>query len=300
MTDFDVFVIITNMKLIDTHSHIHFCAYDDDREAVLARSRERDIAMITVGTLAETSRSAIEFAQMHSDVYATVGLHPNYASGQDYIDEMEEEKAVGDGGHAEIRREIFDPREYLEMAKHPKVVAIGETGLDYFHFPKGADVELAKKMQKDVLREHIKIAQSVGKPLVVHCRDAHADLLQVLKETDSEYGVIHCFTGSLEEARAYVALGFHISFTGVITFPPRKSAPEVQQALLEVVRQIPIESILIETDAPYLAPVPHRGERNEPAFVSYVAEKIAEIKGVSFDEVARVTTQNAKKLFGIM
>jgi TatD DNase family protein len=291
------------LRLIDTHCHVHFPAYDADRREVVLRARDHGVGMILIGTKLATSRSAIEMAEWYGEsVWASVGLHPNYAGGQEYDDEAENGKV--EEQQREIQREEFDEAVYLELARHPKVVGIGETGLDYFHIPKAIGEKEHKKRQHEALRAHIRIADTVGKPLIIHCRDAHEDLLALMDEEIAagrfvKRGILHCFTGTAEQAAAYVARGCMISFSGVITFPAKKSAPEQQESLWRAVRETPLESILVETDAPYLSPEPNRGKRNEPAFVKFTAEKVAELKGVSLEKVEKVTTANAVRIFAL-
>ena len=281
------------MKLIDTHCHVHFPVYDADRREVILRARDHDIGMILVGTKFATSKSAVEMAEWYGEgVWATVGLHPTTASGADFVDENEDSSSVSPERPV-IYKEDFDEAAFLKLASHPRVVGIGETGLDYYHFPKEGNVDTCKKVQADVLRAHIRIADSVGKTLIIHCRDAHDDLVRILDEEISagrfvKRGILHCFTGTAEQAAAYVARGCMISFSGVITFPAKKTAPEVQESLWRAVKETPLANIIVETDAPYLAPNPHRGKRNEPDFVKFTAEKIA-----------KATTENAKRIFAI-
>ena len=287
------------MNLIDTHCHVHFHAFKEDMEAVIQRSLASGVAMITVGTQKDTSRKALEVAEAHDGVWASVGEHPSHLHAQAFHDSDEAPETAD----VKTRHEEFDSAVYLEMAKHPKCVAIGECGLDYYHLPENLPREEVIAKQKEVTRAHFNIAEATGKPLIIHCRDAHADQAEIIEEYVkagklAKRGVIHCYTGTLAEARRYLDLGFLISFTGIITFPPRKNEGGVSP-LQKVVQAIPLEKIMVETDAPYLAPVPRRGKRNEPAFVEAVARKIAELKGISAEDVARITTKNAENLFGI-
>lgn len=300
--------------MIDTHCHVHFNAYKEDMDDVVRRTLEKGVRMITVGTQATTSANGLRLAERHEGVWASVGLHPNHLCEQEFYDEQEGDAVPGEshptpgvlgtpGVRIKTRCETFDHATYLELARHPKCVAIGECGLDYYRLPEHLDrVELIAQ-QKVSVRQQFDLAHEVGLPVIIHCRDAHADQQAIIREYAEagklqRRGVIHCFTGTLEEAKAYVELGFLISFTGVITFPPRKSEGPISP-LQTVVRDLPIEHMMIETDAPYLTPVPHRGERNEPWMVTFVAEKISELKKVSLEEVSHVTTENAKRLFGI-
>jgi len=256
--------------LIDSHAHIQGKEYAGEVEAVIARAREAGVGkIIAVGGAGDMSSNteAVALAKTFPDIYATVGMHPHDA------------KDVG----ADELKKLKDL-----AAAEPKVVAVGETGLDYYynHSP--------REVQRRVFGQFIHLARETGLPIVVHERDAAQDVADLLRTEGAGKlrGVIHCFTGNYEAARAYLDLGFYISFTGIITF---KNA----DALRDVVRNVPLERMLVETDSPYLTPVPHRGKRNEPAYVRYVAETVARIKGLSLEEVARVTTQNVRELFGV-
>lgn len=286
-------------RMIDTHCHVNFHAFKDDMEAVIRRSLESGVLMIAIGTQKDTSRKALEVAETHDGVWASVGEHPSHLYAQEFHDADE----VPEIATVKTRGEAFDADFYIELAKHPKCVAIGECGLDFYRLPEYLSHEEIIAKQKEVTRAHFDIADEVHKPLIIHCRDAHKDQAEIIEEYVSagkieKRGVIHCFTGTMDEAQRYLDLGFLISFTGIITFPPRKGEGTFS-AIQHVVRELPLEKIMIETDAPYLAPVPHRGERNEPAFVVEVARKIAEIKNVTLETVVEATTRNAEQLFGI-
>ncbi len=255
--------------LFDSHTHVNFKDFNDDRDAVIRRCLDENIWMINVGTDAPYSKKAVEIAHAYPEgVYAAVGVHPN------------------DGGEAGEFPAIE------ELAKDKKVVAIGETGLDYFRMANNE--ARAKEKQKELFIKHIELAQKIKKPLIIHCRDAHDDLLALLLATRHSLpacpGVMHFFTGTKEDAENYLDLGFYLSFSGVLTFTHDYD---------ELVRRVPLEKILVETDAPFVAPVPHRGKRNEPSYIKYVAQRIADIKGLSFEEVATRTTQNTRELFGV-
>ena len=286
------------MKLIDTHCHVHFRAYRNDMDEVIKRSLAENVFMITVGTQQDTSRQAVEVAEKYDGVWAAIGLHPSHTSEQSFVDDDELPTA-----NIKTRSEEFDPEFYRELAKSKKVVAIGECGLDYYHLPEDLPVEEVKEKQKIALRAQLDLADELNLPLIIHSRDAHADQMEILREYVNagrieKRGVAHCFTGTLEEAKDYFAIGFLVSFTGIIAFPPRKSDGPVSP-LQKIVQQIPLEKIMIETDAPYLAPPPHRGERNEPRYVIEVARKLAELHSKSLEEVVETTNVNAKKFFGI-
>ena len=253
--------------LIDSHAHIQGKEYAGETEAVIARAHAAGVeTIIAVGGAGDMSSNteAIALAQAFANVYATVGMHPHDAK---------------DVGADELKS-------LKELASSPKVVAVGETGLDYYYNHSPHDV------QRRVFAQFIHMAVETKLPIVVHERDAAKEAEDFLRceGAGKLRGVIHCFTGNYEAACAYLDLGFYLSFTGIITF---KNAA----ALREVVRKVPLERMLVETDSPYLTPVPHRGKRNEPAYVRFVAETIANVKGVTVDEVARATTNNVRELF---
>ncbi len=255
--------------LIDSHAHIQGKEYAGEAEAVISRAHAAGIEkIIAVGGAGDMSSNteAIALAESFANVYATVGMHPHDAKDVG-ADEMEKLKA---------------------LCAHPKVIAVGETGLDYYYDHSPRDV------QRHVFAQFIHMASETGLPIVVHERDAAGDAAELLRGEGAGKlrGVIHCFTGNYDAACAYLDLGFYISFTGIITF---KNA----DPLREVVRKVPLERMLIETDSPYLTPVPHRGKRNEPLYVRFVAETIAKVKELAVEEVARVTTENVKHLFRI-
>lgn len=287
--------------LIDTHAHVNFKDFKDDAKDVIKRALDDGIWMINIGSERKTSERAVKMAEEYEEgVYSAVGLHPSHLIEQDV--EYEEN---GEAVKYKSKPEEFDYDFYLNLAKNKKVVGIGECGLDFYRSKNQASEKLKaeslKEKQKDIFRKHLNLAKEANKPIIIHCRNAHEDLLEILEtktyKLKPNSGVMHFFTGTLEQAKKYIELGFYISFSGVITFPPlrREGAIEYEN----VVSQIPLEKILVETDCPYVAPVPHRGKRNEPQYVKYVAQKIAEIKGLSFDEVAEQTKRNAKELFGI-
>ena len=289
------------MKLIDSHCHVHFNAYKDDMDEVIKRTLDHGVFMITVGTQKDTSAHGLEVAQRYDGMWATVGLHPNHTVEQEFWDNDElspEEQATP---KIKTRAEHFDMDYYRELAKHPKCVGIGEFGLDYYRIPEGVDREEVIRRQEETVRAQFDLASEMNKPVVIHCRDAYPQQAVMIREAIeagklARRGVIHCFTGTLEEAQTFIELGFYISFSGVITFPPLRRVGA--NAYNDVIKNIPLGKILIETDCPYVAPVPHRGKRNEPQYVKYVAQKIAELRGLSFEEVEGQTTKNARKLFG--
>lgn len=285
--------------LIDVHTHINFKAFEQDGHDTIKRALDDDIGMILVGSQNSTSKRSVEYANEYPDkpVFAAVGLHPIHLE-EMHIDEKElEQKGLG----FTTRAEVFDYDYYKELANNPKVVSIGEVGLDY-HWtdPSGKPDAIAK--QKEVFTQQIRVATEMKKALMVHCRKAHDDCIALLKMHYNElcgtdrhnhfHGDIHFFEGTLEQAQEYVNLGFTLSFTGVITF---KNALHHQ----DLVRNLSLDRILLETDAPYITPEPHRGKRNEPAYVRLVAQKVAELKGISLEEVEKTTTETAKKVFNL-
>ncbi|MFT8323208.1 MAG: TatD family hydrolase [Bacillus sp. (in: firmicutes)] len=253
--------------LFDTHTHLNAEQFIEDVEETIQRAKDAGMEkMIVVGFDKPTIERAMELIEKYPFLYASVGWHP-----VDAIDMTE-----------------ADLLWIEELSKHPKVVAIGEMGLDY-HWDKSP-----KDIQKEVFRKQIRLAKKVDLPIIIHNREATADIVDILKEEDAKEvgGIMHCYGGSVETAQECINMNFYISLGGTVTFKNAKKPKEVAAA-------IPLEKLLIETDCPYLAPTPFRGKRNEPSYVKLVAEEIASIKGISFEEVAEATTKNAKKLFGI-
>ena len=254
-------------ELFDTHAHLHFPDFEPDLDAVLARAREAGVRrMVTIGTDAETSRAALAIAERDAGVWATVGLHPHDAGSGD------------DALFAELER----------LARSPRVVALGEMGLDFFRnlSPRPA--------QEAAFRRQIDIARKVGKPVVLHCRDAHAETLAILaEERVSEVGgIMHCFSGDVEIARRCLDLGLMISLAGPVTYPNARALPAVA-------RFVPADRLVVETDCPYLPPQPYRGKRNEPAYVAITAGRVAELRGERLADLAPRLTGNALRVFGI-
>lgn len=267
--------------LIDSHAHVQFAAYDEDREAVVARALGAGIGMVNIGTQYATSADTVRLAASYPDgVWATVGFHPNHVGAAGQHDPME---------LREPAREVFDYERFRELARRPQVVAVGECGLDCFRSGAGS-----KDRQREVFVRQIELAYEMKKPLVVHCRQAFPDLVALLDSKfhilNSPAGVVHFFSGSWEDARKLLDLGFYLGFGGVITF-----ARDYDEA----VQKAPLDRLLVETDAPYVAPVPYRGRRNEPAYITETVRKIAELRGISYDEVAMATLANAHHLFGL-
>ena len=280
------------MRFFDAHTHIHFAAYANDFRDVIDRALKKEVGMVLVGTQRDTSRAGVELAREYSEgVYAAVGLHPIH-TGKSWHDPEE----LGGGENAKgftSRGEDFDYDYYKALALDPRVVAIGECGLDYFRI-EGDRKEHIKK-QKMTFESQIALSAEIKKPLMIHCRNAFADLTEILRTTHyalrtSDPGLIHFMTGTPEDARALLDLGFSFAFGGVVTFT-RDYDP--------VIREIPLDRILTETDAPYVAPAPYRGRRNEPAYIEETVKKLAELKGISVDDMAAASVANARRVFGI-
>lgn len=281
------------MRLIDTHSHLNFQKFDQDADQVVRQALDADVGMIIVGTNLKTSKKALNLANKYEKgVYATVGIHPIHLE-----DIMEEED--GDGA-IRVPKDEFNYEEQEKLAKFEKVVAIGEVGLDYYHLKIGSNIEEVKKKQREVLWQELSLARDLDLPAIIHCRQAHDDLLSLLKSFAKEnkerisknrpWGVMHCFSGDENLAWKYFDLGLIISFTGIITFSRQWDS---------LIRKMLIEKLMIETDCPFMTPEPYRGKRNEPIFVEFVARRIAEIRGVDIAKIAEKTTKNAEKVFNI-
>ena len=275
--------------LFDTHCHLQFNAYKDDADEVYKKCAEKGVLLNVVGSQRDTSKRAIAYAEKYPDVYATVGLHPIHLLSA----EVDEEEV-----NFKSREEKFDYDLYKKLAEHPKVIAIGECGLELYHLPKGLDEKSAIQIQTEAFIGQYKLAQELNLPLVIHVRSAHRQMIDLLSSLSPlPRGVVHCFTSNWNIAKEYLDLGLYLGFTGVITFPAKKTDPKPQEELLEVVKNCPLDRILTETDAPYLAPQKYRGQRCEPWMVEDVATKIAEIKKLAVEEVMEKAFKNALKLF---
>lgn len=289
--------------IIDTHSHLNFKAFENDLDEVIDRTLAENVWTINVGTRYETSQKAVEVAEKYEKgVYAAIGLHPIYAAA-----DLVKTRTDSDEGNFFIKEEVFDKEKYKELARSDKVVAVGEIGLDYYYKPKTtAKLEQFKQKQKEIFIKQLYLAAELNLPVILHCRMAHQNLLEILKskiknEKSKIKGTIHCFAGSKEEMRQYIDLGFYIGLNGII----------FKLNLDEAIKEIPLDKILVETDCPYLTP-PQEMEnpssraklttgqwRNEPVFVKHTIQKIAELKEIDFNEVVEKTTKNAKNLFKI-
>lgn len=256
------------MKYIDIHCHLNLPEFEIDQFDVIFRAKEREVGMMVVGVDRDSSEKAIKIAEENENIWAVVGLHP-----------------------ADNTTEIFDIDIYKKLANHPKVVAIGETGFDYYHMPLSD-----RDRQREIFEKHIMIANELKKPLMLHIRNgmngenAYGDAIDVLSKHAKVHGDIHFFAGNLEQAHSFIKLGFRLSFTGVITFTRDYD---------EVIKNIPLNMIMSETDSPFVTPIPFRGQRNEPSFVIEVVNKIAEIRGEDREFVRKQLFDNARETFGI-
>lgn len=276
--------------IIDTHCHLHFKSFDKDREDVISRCIERGLVMNTVGTQQSSCITAVELADRHEQIYATVGLHPVHH----HKVRVDEESACFIS-----KCEEFDANTIEELLnRSSKVIAIGETGLDAYHVPKDQDLHEVLNKQWELFLKHVDLARKHNLPLVIHVRDCHEEMIKRLKDVNiKQGGVMHCYTDNWKQAKEYLSMGFYLGFTGVITFPPKKTNPKPQLDLTEVVKKMPIDRMLVETDAPFLAPQKYRGKRSEPWMVEQVIAKVSEVKGMAKEEVRQITTENARQLF---
>jgi len=294
-------------KLIDSHCHVNFNTYQDDGTEVIRRCLDKDIWLINVGSQYTTSRRAFNIAAEYSiGVYAAIGLHPIHLF-KTHVDEEEIKFATQEEQFDAVKYQalIDADRDNISTEDSNKIIAVGEIGLDYYHLPKNYTLDEVKTKQAQELVKQLNFADQNNLPVILHCRgsvdkplEAYHDLLKIVKRQMLNVscqlsGVLHCYGGDLAIAQEFIKLGFYIGFTGIITFG--KNA----EGLRQIVKTLPLDKILIETDAPYLAPDPHRGQRNEPNYVELVAQKIAEIKNVTFAEVAQQTTNNSQTLFNI-
>lgn len=254
--------------LFDSHAHIDDSRFDSDRLETIERARENGVTgIINIGADMVSSARSVALAQAHEGIYAAVGIHPHDAK-------------------AAVNADYDRMAEWVEQEK--KVVAIGEIGLDYYY-----DLS-PREVQQEVFIRHIDLARQLRKPIIIHDRDAHGDVMNIVKkEAKGIIGVFHCYSGSLEMAKEVLKLGFYVSFAGPVTFAKSTKLKEIAAA-------VPLERLLVETDSPYLTPHPHRGRRNEPAHVRLVAEEVARLRGLSLEAVAEATTQNVKQLFHIV
>ena len=252
--------------LFDTHAHMNDPAFDEDREEMILGLKERGTDFVmNVGCCLDSSKDCITLAETYDHIYCSVGSHPDHAD--------------------EVNEEVLD--QYRQMvAQHPKIKAIGEIGLDYYY------EDIPREIQQKAFRMQMALAKEVDLPVIIHEREAHDDGMRIVKEFPGVTGVFHCYSGSAEMARQLVDLGWYIGFTGVLTFKNARKA-------VETAASIPLDRIVLETDCPYMAPVPFRGKRNHPGYLYRMAEALAEIRGISTEEVHQITTENGKRLYRI-
>jgi len=286
--------------LSDSHCHLQFNGYNENREEVIKKCLEKGMLLNIIGTQFNTSKKAVELAETQEGFHATIGLHPVHIN----TAEIDEEES-----HFVTREEKFIKDDYRELARSKKVVAIGECGIDLFHIPKNIPIkEILDKQKKEFIKQ-IELAIELDLAMVIHVRNsdskelpnAYEEVLEIFnchpELVSGSRGTIHCYGGNSSQAQEFLSLGFSIGITGIITFPARKNNPKPTEDLIEVVKNTPIEKLLIETDSPYLAPQAYRGKQCEPWMTKEVAKKIGEIKGLSTDEVINQTSKNFKEIF---
>jgi TatD DNase family protein len=277
------------MRYIDSHAHVNFSAYKDDRDQVIVDSLAQGVGVINVGSQYGTSAKAVELAEKYkTGVWAVIGVHPLHLHKQKIEYHDSDELPMEE---IEMSGETPDYEKYFALGKSPKVVAIGEIGLDYHHFEPGDDVELITKKQKEALVKFIQLANRLNKPVALHCWDAYSDLLEILKNHPvKKCGVVHSFIGSYKTAKKFTELGYKIGLNGVVTY---------SDSFNRLIKEVALENILLETDCPYLSPGDTRGGRNLPTGVIAVAEHIAKITEVPIETVAEKTTGNTQELFNL-
>lgn len=282
------------MNYIDIHCHLGWPDYDSDRERVLERMEDGGVGAITVGTDLESSKKAVEIAEANENIWATIGIHPEHATSPRSASRSDPLLDTGEGknaalpphlGEGQSRLAGWDEVEFEKLVISPKVVAIGECGLEYFHLDKDT-----ASVQKKLFESQIQFAIKHNKPLMLHIREAYDDAIEILKNYEKARGNVHFFAGDTSVAKRFLDLGFSMSFTGVITFAHDYD---------EVVRYIPRGSIMSETDTPFVAPASHRGKRNEPSFVVEVVRKLSEIRGEDEADLREAMLKNAKRFFGL-
>lgn len=258
--------IRSKYKIFDSHAHYDDEQYNEDREEIIKGLKANNVEyVLNCGADIEGSRASAKFSKEYDIFYGAVGIHPSYAD--------------------KVTSDVL--KELKELAKEEKIVAIGEIGLDYFY-----EDSPSREVQKEAFINQMKLAKELNMKVIIHDRDAHEDTLNILKQFPEVTGVIHCFSGSVEFARECLKLGYYLGFTGVVTFKNAKKA-------LEVVKEIPLDRLLVETDLPYMAPTPYRGKRNRSEYIQHIIEKISEIKDISPEEISKITIDNTKRLFSI-
>ncbi|HPT08676.1 MAG TPA: TatD family hydrolase [bacterium] len=281
--------------IIDTHCHLNFNDFKDDYLEIINKTLAEEVSMIIVGSNLKTSERGVKIVNnFPSNVYTAIGLHPIHLQNEIIKSDKSETEAY----EFITKKEDYQEENYQRLIDdNKKIVAIGEIGLEYFHLNGSLEeIKEIKKLQQQIFIRQLNLALKNNLPVIIHCREAHEDLYKILKDffiknpRSNDWGVIHCFSGDYDLAKKYIDLGLKISFTGLITFVNQWD---------EVIKKIPLEKIMVETDSPYLSPIPFRGRRNEPLHVKEVIKKIAELKALSIEEVAEITYKNAQELFNL-
>lgn len=278
-------------EYIDIHAHLNFAAFDADQKEVARRAKEQNVWMINVGTSLKTSEEVVKLTEVYPEgVFAIVGLHPVHSHAS-HEDPQEENP---DSTHIFREGELFNVAAYEQLIQHPKVVGVGECGLDFFHLPPGKE-EDSRRLQEQAFRAQVELAMKYDKPIMIHARQSYTEILEILDEylkipRSNLRGNAHFFAGTTQEAQAFLDRGFTLSFTGVITFAKQYK---------ELVQYVPLDRMMSETDCPYVAPIPFRGRRNEPVFVTEVVKKVAEIKNLPLEEVKSTLVDNAINAFNL-
>jgi TatD DNase family protein len=276
--------------MFDAHAHINFRDFKDDYDEVIKRAQEKNVSMINIGSQFSTSERAVDLGDKYDNCYSAVGLHPFHVLDREVEEVVDKFETI----KIKSRAEAFDYKKYKDLAlTSKKVIAIGECGLDY-HYTTEDKLPEEKKLQHEVLNQQIDLANELDFPMIIHCRDGHDDLISILKNNPlKKLGEAHFFSGNWQEAKQLLEMGYYIGFTGTITFKNRV------EVILDILKRMPEDRIISETDCPYVAPVPMRGKRNEPAFVEYVVKKMAEVRSISIEEAERITETNARRLFRV-
>ncbi len=295
--------------MLDIHTHLYWKDFDTDRDEVIRRAKAAGVSkMISVGTDMETSRKAIEVAQAHEGIWASVGIHPHsFNEEKKYVipSESSSRGIFDEQSRSLDKLGMTEEVERLrELAKHPKVIAIGECGLDYFsHDPKKSITDEQKAAQRDGFLVQLGLARELNLPIIIHCRDAYEDLYSILQSAiiNLQSAILHCYQGDTDITKRFLELpNVYFSFAGNITYPVKQALVRTKDDLGEPVKLVPLERLFTETDCPFLAPQAKRGERDEPAFVQYVVQKMAELHGVDVAAVEAKTTENFKRVFGVV
>ncbi|MBT4722780.1 TatD family hydrolase [Candidatus Falkowbacteria bacterium] len=276
--------------MFDAHAHVNFRDFKEDYDETIKRAQQKGVSMINIGSQFSTSERAVDLGEKYDNCFSAVGLHPFHVVEREVEEEVDEHETI----KIKSRAEKFDYEKYKKLAlSSNNVVAIGECGLDY-HYTTEDKLPEEKKLQQEVLNQQIDLANELDLPMIIHCRDGQDDLVSILRNNPlKKLGEAHFFSGNLDQAKELIEMGYYIGFTGTITFKNRV------ETVLEILKKMSLDRIISETDCPYVAPVPMRGQRNEPAYVEYVVKKIAEVRGISFEEAEKITEENARRLFNV-